>query len=170
MYSMWIESSLNELYTSSIKNFPKTGRRQNSTDTIRIEHLDWVPFLGVNTLFVKATVKNEGKKHESIMLFKGIKYKMKEGKGIVPLMASDGRKVFIEQISSQNDDVLVRCSCGDFFYRFNFYNSLDGSLFGRKRKKYEGQGLWEANPNKAPGICKHLIKMSKVLRESNLLV
>lgn len=164
---LWIESSLNDLYESSKKAFPHTKMREHATDTVRVEHLEWVPFLGVRTLFVKGTVKNEGKKHESIMLFKGVDYG--EEKGRIPLIDSSGRTVFLKRLSSKDDEVLVRCSCQDFMYRFNYYNSLDGSLFGRKRAKYEGKNLWEANPKGLPGACKHLIKMALVLRESKVI-
>ncbi|NBT57592.1 hypothetical protein EBT16_02295 [bacterium] len=164
---LWIESSLKDLYKSSEDAFPRTRMRQYATQPVRVEHLEWVPFLGVRTLFVKATVRNEGRKHESIMLFKGVGYG--DEKGRIPLVDSSGRKVFLKRLSEAEDDVLVRCSCGDFFNRFNYYNSLDGSLFGRKRRKYEGKGLWEANPDGLPGMCKHLMKMAVVLKESGLL-
>jgi hypothetical protein len=170
MENLWLESSIAELYKTTVDAFPKTTKRQFSTDPVVIEHLEWVPFLGMKTLFIKGTAKNEGRKNESILLFKGVRYKVREEKGAVPLRTSDGRVVFLEQISSKEDDVLVRCTCKDFSYRFNYYNSLNGSLFGRKRTKYEGKGLWEANPQEAPGMCKHLMKMAKILRESKLLV
>lgn len=164
---LWIESSLKDLYKSSERAFPNTRMRQYAIQPVKVEHLEWVPFLGVGTLFVKATIRNEGRKNESIMLFKGVGYG--EEKGRIPLMDSSGRRVFLKRLSEAENDVLVRCSCGDFFNRFNYYNSLDGSLFGRKRRKYEGKNLWEANPKGLPGMCKHLIKMSVVIRESGLL-
>lgn len=170
MDDLWLETSLNTLYTGSIKAFPSTSRRQNSTDTVRVEHVDWVPFEGVRTLFVKAMVNNEGRKNESIALFKNVNYSERQKRGFVPLASSGGKTVFVERISASKNDVLVRCSCGDFHWRFNYYNGLDGSLFGRKRTKYEGRGLWEANPSKSPGMCKHLMKMAKILHEANLLI
>lgn len=170
MDMLWLETSLSALYKSSLKAFPRTSKRQNSTDTVRVEHLEWVPFEGVKTLFVKATVNNEGRKNETITLFKNVNYSDKQRKGFVPLRASNGRTVFVERVSMSANDVLVRCSCGDFRWRFNYYNSLDKSLFGRKRSKYEGQGLWEANPSKSPGMCKHLMKMAKILGEASLLI
>lgn len=170
MSEIWLETSLLNLYLGSVKAFPGTTKRQHSTDTVRVEHLDWVPFQGVKTLFVKGTVKNDGRKNETIMLFKGVKYRMDESKGSIPIRASNGKIVFIDPISESKDDVLVRCSCEDFSWRFNYYNSIDKSLFGRKRAKYEGQGLWGANPRETPGMCKHLMKMVKILKEANLIV
>ena len=169
MRNTWLEASINDLYNGSVKAFPKTTKRQHATDSVKIEHLEWVPFLGVRTLFVKAQARNEGRKNEPIILFKGVKYASGPGRGIVPLVDSSGKTVHLESISAEDADVLVRCSCGDFMWRFNYYNSLDKSLFGRKRSKYEGQGLWEANPSESPGFCKHLMKMAKVLREAGLV-
>lgn len=170
MRYLWQESTLLGLYKNSIKAFPGTTKRQNSTDTVRIEHLEWIPFEGIRTLFVKSTANNEGRKNESIMLFKDVKYHLKQQKGSIPISASNGKIVHIDRISESKNDVLVRCTCGDFFWRFNYYNSTDKSLFGRKRGKYDGQDLWEANPQKLPGLCKHLMKMAKILEEANLLV
>ena len=169
MCDMWLESSINDLYGRSEKAFPSTTKRQHATDSVKIEHLRWVPFLGVKTLFVKAQARNEGRKNEPIILFKDVKYRSGPGKGVVPLRDSIGRTVHLESLSAESADVLVRCSCGDFFWRFNYYNSLDKSLHGRRRGKYEGQGLWEANPSESAGLCKHLMKMAKVLEEAGLI-
>lgn len=163
-----LESSLADLYASSQKAFPGTRMREYATDTVVVEHLSWVPFKGVGTLFLKGVVKNEGRKYEPIILFKGVFYG--DEKGNIPVIDSSGKKVFIRRISESKNDVLVRCSCGDFFHRFNYYNSLDASLFGRKRSKYEGKGLWESNPSHMPGMCKHLMKMALVLKKTGLVV
>lgn len=167
---MLLETSLKDLYDSSVKAFPGTRMRQNATDTVVVDHLDWVAFRGVGTLFVKATVKNEGRKNESIVLFKGVRYREGRGKGVVPVATSDGKTVFLEALSSSVTDVNVRCTCADFMYRFNYYDHVDKSLFGRKRRKYEGLGLWAANPLEMPGMCKHLMKTMKALSEAKVLI
>lgn len=167
---LWLEASLEDLYQGAEKAFPKTLKRQHATNTVVVESLYWVPFQGVRTLFVKAMVKNEGRKHESIILFKGVKYKEKEERGAVPLLTSIGKKVFVEQISATEDDVLVRCSCKDFYWRFLHFNKLEGALYGRDRSEYEAlHSPGSSNPKEFPGLCKHLIKMTKVLKESNLI-
>jgi hypothetical protein len=167
----FLEVSLQKLYDNSVIAFPSTSKRQHAIDTIVVEHLEWIPFLGVKTLFVKGTIKNEGRKNEAIMLFKGVKYAPGEGKKIVPLMTSIGKKVFIEQISVKNNDILVRCTCKDFYWRFMHFDKNEKALFGKDRKKYEAlYSPGSSNPEKLPGICKHLIKLGKILKSSNLLV
>ena len=166
---MWIETTLVGLYDSSLEAFSGTTMRQNATHSVKVEHMDWVPFLGVGTLFVKAIVNNEGRKNEPIMLFKGVKYRASEGRGAVPIASSDGREVYIERLSWDSTQAMVRCSCKDFRWRFSHWNGLDKSLFGRSPKKYEAtQRPGSSNPEEMPGMCKHLMKMAKILIESGV--
>lgn len=168
---LWLETSLTDLYKNTVSAFPNTQKRQNSTDTVKIEHLDWIPFQGVKTLFIKATVNNEGKKSESIILFKNVKYEAKRTKKALPIIGSNGKTFFIEQLSKDTADVLVRCSCKDFYWTFLHFNSEEKSLYGRDRKKYEATYRPDSrNPTHSPGLCKHLIKMANVLKKSNLLI
>lgn len=165
-----LETSIIELYKNTVKAFPKTTKRQYATDTVVIEKLDWIPFLGLKTLFIKGLSKNEGKKYDCIMLFKKINYKESIGKQIIKIIDSTGKQYFLEQINPENNDVLVRCNCPDFYWRFVHYNKLDKSLYGRDRKKYEAiKRPNTANPMELSGVCKHLIKMTKIIKESNLL-
>jgi hypothetical protein len=70
----------------------------------------------------------------------------------------------------ESNDVLVRCTCKDFHWRMTHFNSLDGSLFGRDRRKYEAlYRPGSSNPKELPGICKHLMKMGKALTESSII-
>lgn len=167
---IFLETSIKDLYKSTIKTFPNTSKRQHATDTIVIEQLQWIPFKGVKTLFIKGLAKNEGKKYECIMLFKNINYKDNEGKKIIKIKTSSGLEQFVEQVDSNKNDVMVRCNCKDFYWRGNYSNHLDKSLFGRKRTKYESKGLFSVNPSNSPMICKHLIKLTKILKESNFLL
>lgn len=166
---LWLETSVKGLYDAAVAAFPETGRRQHSTQTVRVEHLDWVPFRGVRTLFVKALVKNEGRKNDSIILFKGVKYRDSEGRGSVPIRASDGSEVYLEPLSMENNEVMVRCTCQDFRWRFAHWDRVDGSLFGREPRRYEAMFRpGSSNPSESPGMCKHLMKMAKILRESGV--
>lgn len=167
----FIETNISNLYSSAIKAFPKTSLRQHAIDTVRVENLIWMPFLGVKTLFIKGLIRNESKKYDCIMLFKNIIFKENEGKKLIKIRMSNGKTYFVEQINSNKNDVLVRCNCMDFYYRFNYYNHLDHSLYGRKRSKYEAlERPNTANPTQKPGMCKHLIKMAKIIKETNLLI
>lgn len=167
MTSLHMESSLNDLYRGAVNGFPTTTRRQHAIDTVRIVELSWTPYVGLRTLFIKGVAQNFDStpysEYKVIALFKGVTY----GSGIP--VAVNGIQYLIEQLSAENDGVLVKCSCGDYNWRFRHYNFLDKSNYGRDRKKYEGAGLWKANPLEMPGMCKHIMKMMLALRDAKML-
>ena len=166
------ESTLLDLYKSTVDAFPKTTKRQNSIDMIKIIEMNYTPYIGMKTLFVKGMAKNidNQKEYDSIILFKNINYAKAKNESIVELIASNNKKYYIERINPYLNEVVVRCSCPDFHWRFNYYNSLDKSLYGRKRKKYESRtNAMKANVNEAEGMCKHLIKLVKAIKDSKLM-
>jgi hypothetical protein len=158
------ESSVNDLFASAVRAFPYTRMRQHATGPIIIESLRWTPFLGVKTLFIKAEARNEDRHYTPMILFKNVDY---DGDGIT-IIASDGLEYSFDKLSLENQDVLLRCNCPDFYWRFNYYDYIDRSLYGNKRGKYESKGGLPANPKKLPGMCKHLMKMSEALRDAGL--
>lgn len=167
---IWLETTLSELYQNTIKAFPSTLKRQNSIDEVIIEHLDWIPFKGMKTLFLKGLAKRGESKSECIILFKDVTYSDEKEKGFLEIKTSNGKVVFVKQLSYESNDVLVRCSCKDFYWRMAHFNKIDGSLYGRDRAKYEAiKNPESSNPSKLPGLCKHLIKMSKVLSQASLI-
>lgn len=161
------ESSINDLYNSTVRAFPRTTKRQHATQPIVVEELNWMPFLGMKTLFVKSLVRNEDRHYTPIILFKNMAY---DGHG-AKIKDENGKLVEFSPISVDNTNILIRCNCPDFSYRFNYYNHLDRSLYGPKRKKYESKGFGPpANPLELPGMCKHLIKMMQVMQEYRVFV
>lgn len=159
------ESSLTDLYLSAVRAFPNTTKRQHATQPVEIESIRWTPFVGMKTLFVKGWARNEDRHYNPIILFKGIDY----GQNDLQFVASDGKEYSMARLSTEHNDVLVRCNCNDHFWRFRHYNYLDRSLYGPNRKPYESKGIGPpANPLQLPGLCKHLMKMSYVLGESGI--
>ena len=166
-FKTFLETSIVDLYKSTVDAFPNTTMRQHATDPIVISHLNWIPYVGMKTLFIKGLAQNEGREYNPIIVFKQVEYNTNEN--YIKLNANDGKIYHLKQLSLENNDVMVRCGCNDFSYRFNYYNHLDKSLYNRKRKKYESNGGPPANPKEMPGMCKHLLKMTKALRQSSIL-
>lgn len=153
------ESSLVQLYNSAVKAFPNTTKRQHATGPVQIVDLGWMPFFGMNTLFVNATAQNEDREYNTIVLFKKVNYG--NGPGYVRLVDSTGMPFSMRPITEEQE-VLVRCNCPDFRWRFNYYDHIDYSLYGRKAPKYTAKtNRGPANPSELPGMCKHLMKMSE---------
>jgi hypothetical protein len=162
--SFLTESSLTDLYYSAVKAFPKTTKRQHAVDPIIIEELRWTPFKGVKTLFIRAEARNETRHYSPMILFKNVNY----DNGRVKIVASDGLEYRFAPLSMEDNDVLVRCNCPDFKWRFNYYDHEDHSLYGRVRAPYESKGGPPANPQELPGMCKHLMKAVIVLRDAGI--
>jgi len=142
--------------------------RQHAIDPILISEVRWTPFRGVRTLLIRALAQNEGREYNPLILFKNVQYHAQPNPDTIPVMTETG-PFYIEPLILEDQDVLLRCACKDFFYRFNFYDYQDESLYGRKRTPYESQGIRPpANPLEMPGMCKHLIKLSNVLVDAGL--
>jgi hypothetical protein len=162
-------SSFSQLYNSAIAAYPNTTRRQHATDTIKIENVRWTPFLGMNTLLLRVRADNtadNGGIYNPLILFKKVKYE-----GPIKIIASDnGQTNYISPLSLENN-VLVRCSCGDLFWRFHHEDFQDRSLTGPDRKPYEAiSNRGPINPTHAIGVCKHLIKTIWHLQEKGIIV
>jgi hypothetical protein len=165
-----LESSLNDLYRGAVRAFPETTKRQHATDTIKLSDFRWTPFLGLRTLYVRGLAQNEGREYNSAVVFKGVKYHPSDdARGLVAL-AAEGKRFLLEPLSLERNQVLVRCSCPDFHWRFQHFDYVDHSLQGPNRKPYEAKYRpGSANPMEQAGICKHVMAMMRDLRNSGLL-
>lgn len=165
------ESSFKDLYSSTVKAFPKTTKRQYSIDPIKIVKLEWVPYVGLSTLYVKAIAQNteNSKEYNPILLFKSINYSKNKGRNFVEIYDDNGKNYILERI--KDNDILVRCNCKDFYWRGNYFDHLDHSLYGRKRSEYFAtSNRPPANPTSSPMVCKHVIKLYKVLEQSGIIL
>jgi hypothetical protein len=172
-FSQWLtESTLTDLYRSAVEAFPNTTKRQYSTDLVKITELTWLPFIGTKSLFIRGLAQSgeTGKEYKPLILFKGVNFhNERDQAGLVEIAASDGQQYLLEKLSLERNEVLIRCPCKDFTFRFSYYDHLDHSLYGRKGRRYVGQGLWEANPAELPGMCKHLMKLARVIKQSGVM-
>ena len=167
----FLESSFKDLYSSTVKAFPKTTKRQHAIDPIKIVRLEWVPYVGLRTLYIKGLAQNtdNSKEYSPILLFKKVNYSSTRGKNYIEIKDSNGKNHILERIGG--NEVLVRCNCKDFFWRGNYADFLDHSLYGRKRTNYNPQtNRPSVNPNNDPMVCKHVIKLYKVLEQSGLII
>jgi hypothetical protein len=170
-FKTFCESTYDELYAATVTAFPKTKLRQHATGPVQISEVKFTPFVGVKTLFLRARATNEDREYSPMILFKGVNYvEATRRKGIIRLKISRKESRYIEQLVQTNSEMLVRCDCKDFSYRFRWYDWLDRSLYGHQGRKYEGKGGPPANPKEMPGMCKHLLKMFETLKGMGLVV
>jgi hypothetical protein len=158
------ENSIPELYDSTVDAFPGTRKRQHATGEVDISGIQWTPFLGMGTLLVRSVATNESRVYRPLILFKGVSY----AGGGFSFKASDDERVY-EALIREDSDVLVRCQCKDFNFRFCHYDYIERSLQGPNRKIYSGfNGTHRANPKELPGMCKHILKLVEELSAMGL--
>ena len=163
-FKIFVESTLNQLYKSAVDAFPNTAFRQHSVDPIKIAQLSIIPYKGMKTIYFKGLAQNEGREYNSTILFKSVKY---DTPNSLRIMADDGLVYNIKKLSTGLNEVFLRCNCKDFYWRFHHYDFVDHSLYGKDRKKYEGN--YRINPKEMPGMCKHLMALARALRDSEIL-
>lgn len=166
----WLnESTFNQLYSNTVNAFPNTTKRQHAIDPIEISSIVLLPFVGMNTLYVKSLAQNESREYNPIILFKGVKFDG-TGTNLLQITGSDGKEYILERLSFDKNDINVKCNCKDFHWRFQHTDHLDKSLYGKDRKKYEAKTApGSSNPLELPGMCKHLLKLAKFLKESKIV-
>ena len=160
------ESSLGTLYQSAVAAFPNTTMRQHATGPIQIDEIRATPFLGMNTLLLRCQATNANKVYRPVILFRNVNF---EGKGANIIAADNNQSYDFNPLSEMMTDTRVRCSCGDHFWRAQYANWLDTSLYGSNRKPYENNGGAPANPTDAPMLCKHLMKFMEQLRLDGII-
>lgn len=162
------ESNFSDLFRNIEYGFPFTRARQHLIEDIEISKLKWTPFVGLKTLFLKGLAENKvnGHSYQPMILFKNVIY-TNEG---VSITAQDNGKIYHFQPIKKKSDILVRCPCKDFFWRFHREDHLDRSLYGKDRKPYIATtDRGPVNPMEVPGFCKHLIALYKTIENEGLL-
>lgn len=165
------ETSLNTLFQNVVQNFAHTKKRYLATDEVDIIKFDYTAFLGVKTLFVKGQAMNEGRKYNPMILFTKVAFEPESTNDNITVISTDNKGVHFKQLSEKNTDVKVRCNCSSFYYDFSFYNFKDGSIYGRKPKPYvrKTDNYPPRNPAHVPGLCKHLMKLSLLLKSAGVI-
>ncbi len=165
------DSSYRELFHDIERGFPRTTKRQHSTDTVVVTQTEYIAYPSSKALQISAQVRSNGRVYEPTILFLNVEYENEDTQGNVTFMASDGKEYSVLPISLTNTNVKVRCTCLDFYHRFSTWNFKDNSLFGPRMPPYrrKTRNRPPVNPMKVPGLCKHIIKTFGALRHAGLV-
>lgn len=168
-------STIPDLERNIEVGFPRTTKRQHSTDTIRVAQLRIVPYVGTKSIFFKALCLNTdgGHKYDTqIFVGGGAQFETGETDETVKFTASNGNEYNMHPVTLTDQYARVRCNCPDFYYRFAHYDHNDQSLWGPAPPPYQRKtdNRPPVNPDQVPGMCKHLIKTVDALRQAGLVV
>jgi hypothetical protein len=165
------EASVDDLTASTIGGFPNTKKRQNATNTVTINNIQFIPYEQSNTLQINAKANSSGNNYQMNMMFSDVQYEPNDSPDVTSFKGMDNQEHHIHSVSAVLNDAQVRCTCLDFYYRFANQNYQKGSLFGAAPTPYQRKTTTRpaANPTNAIGMCKHLIKMSDILKDMKIL-
>lgn len=163
-----LEKSIRDLLNTTDAGF-ETSRKTNSSN-VQVINYNFIPSQSNNTLEVRAKVRSSGTPYDCIIQFENIEFYQQADKKI-SLLAVDGSEYSIYPIRFDDNTVKVRCSCLDFYYRFSVWNHRDKALFGDAPDPYvnKTKGHAPVNPEKVSGMCKHLIKLTEVLKTKKII-
>lgn len=162
-----LEDSSTGQLTSNTNVFFGTGRKQRSSQ-VQLARVQYIP-AGDGILTVKADARSSGKNYETTIQFAGVNY-VTPGKQHSVALEVPGQEISIMPLRAMRNNVEVRCTCMDFYWRFAMYNSKDDSLLGEPPAPYVKKTKREPNnPSQVPGVCKHLQKLADHLSMQNLL-
>ncbi len=144
-----------------------TTPRKKSSTKVQVIKSVIIPSYDNETLQVKAVTKTKNKSYKTNLLFDEVDFLDKKTPGAASIIASDGDKYYFKKIALNNVDVRVSCTCLDFYYRFAVWNASDDSLIGKPPPPYiKKTNSPPYNPDKLPGVCKHIIKvMDKLISQ-----
>lgn len=166
-----VETSLSRLYTNTINGFD-TPRQQNA-GRVQVVKKIFVASPRQRIVLVKAQTRSSAKQYETRIAYEDIEFLDAEEAGgqTHTFTALDGQEYTIEPMKYNNSDVRVSCTCLDFYYRFSVWNGDDDSLLGNPPTPYikKSDNREPVNPNKIPGLCKHLISLTNELRQERFI-
>lgn len=166
-----VEMSVPDLQASTVRAFPDTQKRQNISNQVHVVEVVFVPYTHGNELYVKGKTKTDGPTvYNSLLVFKDVVYDEGDTAGNITFVGADNQQYSVQPLT--RNDVQVRCSCLDFYYRFAYFNFNSNALFGTKPPPYAkvpGSTRGPANPQRLPGLCKHLVKIGEDLHRQGFL-
>lgn len=169
------DSSFIQLSRNIERSF-NTTKREHSTQPIHLQEINFIPYVEDMKLMVDAVASSEqrnvgSKEYDVKIMFSDVIFEKEDTGQNVTLMASDGETYNIMPIKLIKSNIKVNCTCMDFRWRFSMWNHKDGSLYGDPPPPYKKKtNRPPVNPDKVPGVCKHLLKTVEAMQDSKLVV
>lgn len=163
-----LETSTVGQLTSNTDVFFDAPRKQNASK-VQLSNIQFIPAVADGVLIVKAETRSTDKTYETSIQFDNVLYVDAGTQYSIPVETVNGT-LHIMPLRANRNDVKVRCTCLDFYWRFALYNAKDKSLIGKQPEPYvKKTDRPPVNPDQVPGVCKHIIKLADHLKLSKVL-
>ncbi len=165
------EETLTDLERNIVQGFPNTKKRQHATDPVHIVHLKITPYIKTGDLLIETLATSDGKKYDQKIMFPHeVKFEDNDTNENVTFTASDNQTYNMQPLSLSGATVRVRCSCLDFRYRFSVWNNAKDALYGEPFPPFRRtSNRPPVNPDRVPGLCKHIIKAVEALTQAGII-
>ena len=164
------ETTFAELERSTKQFTPATTKRELAVNPVQVQSMKMIPYRNSETLEVEGNIQSSGNNYEATIVFEDVIYEDEDQNDNITFTGSDGDEHHIMPIILNKNNVKVRCSCLDFYWRFAAFNAKDGSLYGPAPSPYTKKtNRPDANQQKIPGVCKHLLAMVIQLKQSGMV-
>lgn len=149
------------------RNTPKVspGSIDNASQASKISNLDLRYDKGVRTLTFYGTVRSTRSfhSHSVILTFKNVK----PTDGLTKEEIAAG---FQPKPSLDKNEVMMRCSCLSYRFRFDYANRLHGAGTGARFRTYHRKTNRKPNnPNNLAGFCKHALEFVEYLQRQGFI-
>lgn len=149
---------------------PSPDARQHAVTPVQVQNIQFAPDRQGNTLTIAVNVTNNGHKYQPSIKFDNVVYDDSDQSDNTSFKGMDNRDYHIIPIELSGHNAKVRCNCLDFYYRFAPSNNTDQSLLGQAPPPYVKRSNRPlVNPQKKPGVCKHLLRAIQALRSVNVV-
>ncbi len=167
-----LELTYNQLasQTKNAETIRDSPREQNS-NRVQIQEVNLIPSVQNKTLTARARTKSKEKYYDTQIVFYGVDYHNEGGHGRQEFQGADGTSYFIDPIRPYKSKVKVRCSCLDFYFRFSVWDHRDDALTGEPPESYQRRTdtYPPVNPQKVSGLCKHIMGLTRFLKQQRLI-
>lgn len=164
-----IEDTFQRLH-NNVKSKFDTPRDEKSR-RVQVFTTAYIPSLQNNALEVRAKTKTDKASYDTVISFDEVEYVDGEDSQAVSIKSTDNTDYNMIPID-QNKNVMVNCTCLDFYYRFAVWNDQSDSLLGKSPDPYVKRGTSKrmpVNPTKTPGVCKHLISLFDHIKREGIV-
>lgn len=155
-----------------IKGTSNLRDKINSTNSFKVEKLVPIPSLGVLAIQARYNaLTDEGKaNYQSTIMFHDIDFADKKDNDH-PTSMKVGKQIVWVSRPTVDTDVQVRCTCKDFYFTWWAWVAKQDSFAGKPFPKYRRKTKTypERNPGHIPGLCKHLLRLAKYLKDKRVI-
>lgn len=166
-------STLNQIFTEmrQFRTYKGKQRVKEAYPDLQVYTLTYTGWAGMYTLMFKAEVQSESdasKRRLVSMLFKKVDFKKEQDRNH-PFRILIADQIFFASLPTVNQEMAMRCSCEDSFYRWGHNLANHNSWIGpRPNFQVKGTG-YPQNPLNKMGVCKHTWALIQMLQQGRVL-